>query len=259
MRLFRLSLLLFGSFAIGLNLAIALHELGHAIAMWTTGGIVDRITLNPFSWSYTYYGSTPKNPIYTSSAGVVIGTLSALFLTTLAWRSRSQPWSLIFIMTGIVATAQNGLYLLLDSLLPSGGDASHLIRYGLPASLTIGAGILLLVGSLFLSLAALWPIGFGPKHAFLKRTLVLEAGIFPYLLAIVVYQFIYNPQEIGRFTISAVCGAVLIFLIAGFSHLLQSRFQHPPADDSYDPSWIYTCFIVALGILVITLEFVFFQ
>jgi energy-converting hydrogenase Eha subunit A len=258
MRLFKITLLLFGSFAIAYSLSNFLHELGHAIAIWTTGGIVDRITLSPFSWSYTWYDSEPKLPVYTASAGIVLGTLSALLLVTLTWRFRRQPWSLIFLLTGIVETASNGLYAVFDSLLSSGGDATDLIQYGVPASLIIGVGILLLIGSLLLSVAAFWPIGFGPKNVLLKRILVLEGGILPYLLCIVVYQLNYNRQDNTLYILSAGCGVALILAIAGLSHLLQSRFQHPPVDDSYDPSWAYTLFVVALGILVIVLELALF-
>lgn len=120
MRLFKSSLLLFGSFAIGFNLAIALHELSHAMAMWATGGTVERITLHPFSRSYTYYGSQPKLPMLTASAGIVFGTLFALLLLVLVSRFRHEPWFLIFIMTAIGGTANNGLYAIIDSIMLSG-------------------------------------------------------------------------------------------------------------------------------------------
>ena len=90
-RLLKLSLFIFGSFSFGWILGTVLHELGHAVAMWVTGGIVDGITINPFSWSYAYYGSAPAYPNFTTWSGVLLGSLFGLIIL-LTIRKKSSPW-----------------------------------------------------------------------------------------------------------------------------------------------------------------------
>jgi Peptidase M50B-like len=72
-RILKLSIFLFGSFSFSWVLGTVFHELGYAIAMWVTGGKVSRITINPFSWSYTYYASSPRYPAFSSWAGMLLG------------------------------------------------------------------------------------------------------------------------------------------------------------------------------------------
>lgn len=253
--LFQTSLLLFGSFALGFNLANALHELGHAIALWVTGGVVERITLHPFSWSYTYYGSTPNYPIATTAAGIVFGTFSALALVALVWRFRNQPWTFIFIMTGIAATAINGLYAIVDPILLSGGDGTTLVRQGVPKFLIIGVGVLLLVNSILLAVATL-PLFIKPNDTLLSRVIILEGGVLPYLLSLVVYHFIYQPQELGLWSLYAGCGTLFLLSVAMLSRWFQAWL---PAHASNNPSWAYTGFVATSGIVVIVLELMIFQ
>jgi hypothetical protein len=58
-------LLVFGSFCIGYNIAIAFHELGHAFAMMLDGGQIQEFVLNPFSWSWNL-GQDLNNPLFTA-------------------------------------------------------------------------------------------------------------------------------------------------------------------------------------------------
>jgi hypothetical protein len=257
-QLLKLSLFLFGSFAIGFNLATALHELGHAIVMWASGGVVDRIVLHPFTWSYTYYGSMPKYPILTSSAGIVFESVVALLLVGLAWRSRQQSWSLTFIMIGTVATVKAGLYALIDGIVFGGGDATSLIQLGMPATVIVGAGILLIGVGLLLAITGFRSIDFGSQDTLLGRAAVLEGGLLPYLLGIVLYHFIYWPQEIGMWILYAGSGAGLVLLGAVLFHFLQPSFRSRPDDRANNPSWIYAWSVTILGLAIVGLELMLF-
>lgn len=257
-RLFRLSLFLFGSFAIGYNLATALHELGHAIALRMTGGVVGGIVLHPFTWSYTYYSSAPKFPILTSWAGILFESLSALLLVALVWRSRRQSWSLLATVIGIVALAKAGLYASIDAILLTGGDATNLIDLGAPPALVISVGLVLVAASLLLAVAAFRSIDFGPGSSLRERALVLEAGLLPYLLCIVVYHLITSPQEVGVWGLYVASGAIIIFLVAALSQLIESRLPARPGTRANTPGWIWAGSVTVLGIAIIGLELILY-
>jgi hypothetical protein len=253
--LFKVTLFLFGAFSLGLNLSTFLHELGHAEAMWLTGGSIEKITLNPFSWSYTHYATVPRYPILSSAAGVIFGTLSAWLLFALVWRWRRRPWTFVFLMTGVAATASNGLYWLTDAWLDVGGDAAYMIYLGVSKYLLAGAGFLLLGGSVLLGAYSVQVLGFRPG-AFLTRALVLEGGILPYMACTLVYSYLFKPSEFLFRGVYAFSAAYLLLLIAVFSCLVQLR--QPASEPWIEPGWASTLSLLAGAISVIALELVLF-
>lgn len=64
---------------------VLLHEVSHAIAVWATGGTVDRITLDPYQGGATYF--TGGNSIVAMNAGY----LGSLFWGALMFRAANQP------------------------------------------------------------------------------------------------------------------------------------------------------------------------
>jgi len=258
-RLFRLSLFLFGSFAIGYNLATAVHELGHAIVIWATGGTVARIVLHPFSWSYTYYSSSPGYPILTSWAGILFESLLALLLAALVWRSRQRSWALLCLVIAIMALAKGGLYASIDAILQTGGDSTDLIWLGVPPALVIGVGAVLVGIGIFLAIAAFRSIDFGADSSLVGRALVLEGGLLPYLLCIVVYQLVSSPQEIRMWGLYIASGAIIIFLVAALSELIESRLPSRPGTRANTPGWVWAWSVTVLGIAIVGIELMLYQ
>ena len=72
------ALLLLGSYAIAYNTSTFLHELGHAVAAWLSGGQVFGITLHPFSWSYSY--AVSLNPVFLTAGGVLFSSLAGVLI-----------------------------------------------------------------------------------------------------------------------------------------------------------------------------------
>lgn len=248
----KLILLLFGFVTIGMSVAIKLHELGHAVAMWVTGGQVERITINPFSWSYTYYASAPLFPIVTSWAGVVMGTVFAVLLLLISGLLNNQYLLLLLMITNVVAAAQNGLYLLIDSLLLIGGDATHLIALGVSKIVLIGVGTFLVGSSVLLAVFAFRLVGFQPNDSLLKRTLILEAGVLPFFVATVVYQVIFNVEEILLFSGSVFAAAALVLIVAVLSRISPRRRPDINVLDSI--GWGLTWMTVIGGIALVAVD-----
>ncbi len=161
----RKSLFLLGSFSIGYNLAMAIHELGHALAMWATGGSVARIRLNPFSWSYTYYGSSPACPVLTA-------------LTS-----------------------------------------------------TDGA---------------------------LARLKILEGGVGPYLIAMLVYQIWRNPREIVLWATYVVAGIFLLAGVAVGSIFVERRWPFRQRHTTIEPTWRAAVISLVAAAILFAAEFLAF-
>ena len=117
-------------------------------------------------------------------------------------------------------------------------------------------GFLLLGASVLLGAYALHVIGFRPSGSFLTRTIVLEGGILPYMLCMLVYSNLYKPAEIEFRSLYTFSAAYLILLIALFSCLVQPA--QPAGDPWHELSWASTLGVLAAAIFVIALELALF-
>jgi hypothetical protein len=92
----------------------AVHELGHILAAWLTGGTVERVILEPLAISRTDVSPNPS-PLAVAWAGPLVGVALPLFLATLwHWRFRSRG------VSGAIAdAAQVPLRRVVDPRLPT--------------------------------------------------------------------------------------------------------------------------------------------
>lgn len=92
-------------------LMMAVHELGHCLAAWTTGGTVQRVVLHPTSFSRTDISPNPA-PLLVAWAGPVLGVVLPLLLWGVAslvvkrWR-----WQWLFQFFAVFCLLVNGLYI----------------------------------------------------------------------------------------------------------------------------------------------------
>ena len=247
----RSSIFLFGSFSFAWVLFVTIHELGHAIAMWTTGGIVEKITINPFSWSYTYYGSSPKYPIFTSAAGAGFGILIGTLLVFLTYRKLNLYLMPIWLI-GAVSFLHSGAYYIFDILFDVGGDASRLLSLGVSNSFLLGLSILALISGSVLFLRLVPMFGLTPKDNFLMRFFVLGFGIIPYFLLAVFYALIFNPNDIFLRSSSFFATVFFILIVSGIS------MRYPNLTDSQRETNIsnfHISYAMILGILALTMPY----
>ena len=223
-RLLKSTLLLLWSFVFGYNASTVLHELGHAIAYWITGGTVRRIIIHPFSWSYCIPGSVSEYPSFTTWGGVVFGTIMGLMLVALVWRWRG-PYVILVIITGVVSCIHNGGYLIYDCLTASDGDATILISYGTSKLLIIVVGLFMMGIGLILAGMCLRLIGIRSSDGVKSRILVLGGGLLPYLVVTLLYQWLYSVEELGMWVIKGVSITVLVLLFGVLSAIAQRRVR----------------------------------
>jgi hypothetical protein len=106
------------------------HEFGHVLGLWTTGGTVARVVLHPLTISRTDPGQNP-HPALEIWAGPLVGVLLPAAVAALARAFRVPGAHLLRFFAGFCLIA-NGCYIGVGVLDPV-GDARELLRNGAAA------------------------------------------------------------------------------------------------------------------------------
>lgn len=256
-RYIKLSLFLFGGLMFGYNLGVYLHELSHAIVMLWLGGSVDRIEMNPFATSYTYYATPSPNPVLTSWAGITLGSLLAVLIFGFCLLLNNDYIIQLGSMILIGSLATNGGYAVIDSYVTSYGDPSYLIQLGIPREEVAGVGFLLL-GVLLLFTACMGEtLGFQPEDGTIKRIIVLGGGIISYFTLDGLIGFIF-PQDYSATGIYAIpLAAIFVFITALLSRIIQPTIKFRIAKPVADLSWGLIFLTLLLGCGFVGLEYLY--
>ncbi len=106
---------------------MATHELGHCVAAWLTGGVVEKVHFSLLGFSQTFYHENP-HPLVVAWAGAAGGASVAVLLLGLSrYLSGSSQQALRF-FAGFSFIA-NGLYLGLGGF-DRVGDCVDLLNHG---------------------------------------------------------------------------------------------------------------------------------
>jgi len=168
---------------------MVVHELGHVLAAWMTGGTVERVVLHPLAISRTDLGENPY-PLVVSWAGAVVGCALPCFVWMITQVSRLSLAPFMRFFTGFCLVA-NGVYLGMGSwtgdgdagdLIGAGAQVWHLVVFGVGA---VAAG------------CWLWH-GLGPSFGFrgnLERMTTRSVVIAATVLAVTVgLELILSPR-----------------------------------------------------------------
>lgn len=240
-------LLLLGSFEIAYNLSEFLHELGHAIAAWTTGGQVFGIVIHPFNWSYC--SAVSPNQLFLTSGGVLLSSLAGflVFLGLIRWPKYAL---LPLLLVGPITLINNGDYLLMDLLVQSGGDACSLVAMGVPSVVIIfGATLLLLTGfalSIFLVRKTRLLNG-----GFKVRLIIISLGILPSLFMALIWNFFYDRSAALEWLAYTASGTVMTFLFAAIAGL--GKKKEPPLSPAVNWKPIIAINVSAVMLIVFLL------
>lgn len=107
---------------------MAVHEFGHVVNAWLSGGTVERVVVHPLAFSRTDVAPNP-HPLFVAWGGAIWGCLIPLTLWALARIVLPRVAYLMRWLAGFCLIA-NGAYLAVGSLLPDGDDAGTMLRHG---------------------------------------------------------------------------------------------------------------------------------
>jgi hypothetical protein len=244
-----------GTFIIGYNLTIAFHELGHGLAVLIDGGQIQEYYLNPFSWSWNL-GKNVNNPIFTAWGGVTFGLIIPLIPIIFLKKTRSWLVKTTIIITAGCAFLINGIYLLIGIFLKI-GDGGELLQYGTPPVL-IG-----LLGFLYLTISFIIWIWVQPwldlkkDSSFIRRLYIFLGGLGPYMILILIYNYLFNKTQLTIWASFAIVGVILSILFAIFGHFLAPG-QASSSSASQNPTRKSVVQLNCIALLIIIGEFIIF-
>jgi hypothetical protein len=120
-------LLITAMFALSWLMMQAVHEFGHVVAAWATGGTVTKVVLHPLALSRTDVEPNPQ-PLAVAWGGPAIGIAVPLLIWGIAAVARRSTSYLFRFFAGFCLVA-NGLYLGVGSF-GGIGDAGDILQHG---------------------------------------------------------------------------------------------------------------------------------
>ncbi|MFM9996819.1 MAG: hypothetical protein ACKVU4_13585 [Phycisphaerales bacterium] len=116
----------------------AVHESGHVLHAWLSGGRVERVVLHPLEFSRTDVAPNP-HPQFVAWGGAIWGTCFPLIVAQAVRRARRRIARTARFFAGYCFVA-NGVYLGSAVVMPV-GDAEDLIRFGVPGAVVAAMGL----------------------------------------------------------------------------------------------------------------------
>jgi hypothetical protein len=171
-----LSLLLLIATTIALSwlLMMAVHELGHVLHAWFSGGVVQRVVLHPLSISRTDVAPNP-HPQFVAWGGAIWGALIPLGLLGVGSYLIPKYRFLLAFFAGFCCLA-NGLYLAAGSF-TGAGDAGVLLRHGAATWQLVLFGLPLCAVGLWLWNGLGASFGYGPAAGNVDRRLIMSLAL----------------------------------------------------------------------------------
>lgn len=122
----QLGIVLLGTIALWYGM-MAIHELGHCVAAWLTGGVVEKVHFPLLGFSQTFYHENP-HPLAVAWAGAAG---SAVFAASLLGASRNmcRPYQQALLYFAGFSLIANGLYLGMGGF-DRVGDCAELLNHG---------------------------------------------------------------------------------------------------------------------------------
>lgn len=167
----------------------AVHEIGHVLGAWATGGQVTKVVLHPLAISRTDVLPNPS-PEIEVWAGPLIGATVPVFAWLVGFPCLCgglSSWLRYFAGFCLIA---NGCYLGSGVIEPI-GDAEELVRLGTPTWLLGLFGLVSVPTGLWLWHGLGVEFGWGPQGKSISwKTAMITVCV---LLAVVVMEFILSP------------------------------------------------------------------
>ena len=125
---------------------MAVHEAGHVLHAWLSGGRVERVTIPLLGFSQTFLAVNPR-PAFVAWGGPVWGCVIPLILLVVTMRVRRPVRQWLQFFAGFCLVA-NGAYLGVGWT-SRVGDAGDLLRHGTPVWVLVAFGAVAVTGGIY--------------------------------------------------------------------------------------------------------------
>jgi hypothetical protein len=167
----------------------AVHESGHVIAAWQTGGRVDRVVLHPRTISRTDLADNPR-PLAVVWAGPLIGCLLPLAAWLLVALFR-QSWAYVPQFFAGFCLIANGACIA-GGAFDQVGDAGEMLRHGSPLWSLLAFGVVTVPTGVWLWHRQGPYFGLGPARG--KVKVIAAYSCFAVLIALIVLGLIMDGE-----------------------------------------------------------------
>ena len=246
-----------GTVVVAYNGSMLLHEFGHVVHLWSSGGTATRVFVSPIDVSYVYKGDNP-HPQWVAWGGPVWGAILPLAVLGLAWATRTRLTSLALVLA-VFALVFNGAYLSVGAFQP-GGDTAQLLKHGAPVWSLVAVGVPMLGAGLALAPLAASAMDIGPGRTSMVQSLaVVGLPLGGYLGLIVAAMAIRHRLGLAM-PLMAVPAALAVGAVAGYAlHRVAPRARSAGARGRLvPPGKAQAAMAVALGALLVAIELVWF-
>jgi hypothetical protein len=165
------------------------HEFGHVLAAWLSGGAVAKVALHPLQFSHTDLALNP-HPLFVAWGGAAIGTVLPLCLLWISKMKRFLVFYLFQFFAGFCLVA-NGVYLGAASF-SKAADAGDLMRYGTPQWTLILFGIVTVPLGIFLWNGLGSHFGLGAASGQVSHRAAM--GTFVLLIVVIVIEILAGSR-----------------------------------------------------------------
>jgi len=211
---------LFLSFTFANSVTVALHEIGHYIAIRAAGITDVKLFLHPYLSSYTQWSPSPQLKGLVDMAGPVFNIAVSLALFALLWKWRRRAL-LPFLLMAPVALFQEGFSSFMQIVLRQPGtDSIRMIESGMPMPALLIISIVFLLCGIYLFVALLPLFGIKKECGFFKTLAVVFGATALNMLIVLFFALGTAPGEVTRALI--LLAAMLLFSLV-FSGLHQIK------------------------------------
>ena len=239
-----------GAVVVAYNGSMLLHEFGHVIHLWVSGGTVAGVRVSPIDVSYVYKGDNP-HPQFVAWGGPVWGAVLPAALVALACAARSRMTALALVLATF-ALVFNGGYLTVGAFQP-GGDTAQLLQHGAPVWSLVAAGLPMLAAGVLVAsrVPSALDIGHG-RTTLVQSVLVVGLPLGGYLATIVIALAIKYRLGV-MLPLVAGPAALAVGAVVGFA-LHRVSTPHAPSGRIARPGRTEAVVALALAVVLVAAE-----
>jgi hypothetical protein len=252
---------LFVSFYVGEQLALLLHESGHALGGWLGGLEITRMVLQP-AWTarVEYSGDDSTARLMYLWGAFVFASLSGLLLVALSrcFKPGTTAWLLVY-ATGTMAVAVSGVYLFRAGLTPT-GDILGLLWLATSRILIFLLALPLLAVAAVLFIFFLEAVGLRKEHSCLRWVVITESALLSHFGLILASDCMLLSRPIDLPLVwrwggypATFTGFMAVAVMCGYVHANFAHARHG------EVRWSSAAWVVVFGLLVILIELRFFS